>query len=354
MGNFTYIGEKPIDSNHAGNKARMDLDTILEEKYGRCIFNINQTIYRNILEKIQWMLNLDNIKLILTIASMKRKNLIIQYPFYFNPIIRHYLNELNKNNREILIVHDVDSLREISNNTLSEDIADMNKAEIVVLHNSKMITALQQKGLSVPSVNLELFDYLLEGDLPKQNYQLGKALVFAGNLGKSDFLKDSRLSDLQVEFNLYGPNFDKNKICWKNVAYKGSFKPNEIPYELEGSFGLIWDGEVVDTCSGAFGQYMKYNNPHKLSLYIAAGLPVVVWEEAAIADFVRKYEIGITVKSLFDIEDKINSLSEAQYEKFKKNLRVFQRNVTNGYYTKRALDECERIFSEKSLKNVKK
>lgn len=350
---FSYIGEKPIDSNHAGNKARLDMDTIFGEKYGDCVLNINQATYRNILEKVQWIFNINNIKLTSKMIMIKNKKLIIQYPFYFNSIIRKCLNQLSKNNKEVLIVHDVDSLRAFGEHSLGEDIADMNKAEVVVLHNSKMIAALKEMGLMVPAVNLELFDYLLKGDLPKQNYKLGKIIAFAGNLWKSEFLKDSRLSELQVKFNLYGPNFDKSKIFWKNVEYKGSFKPNEIPYKLEGSFGLIWDGEVVDTCSGAFGHYMKYNNPHKLSLYIAAGLPVVVWEEAAIADFVKKYDIGITVKSLLDVEDKINLVTEAQYENFKKNLLVLQKNVANGYYTKRALSECEKIFSEKSLKNVK-
>lgn len=354
MSIFAYIGEKPIYSNHAGNKARLDIDRILEDNYGSCLLNIDQVTYRNILEKLQWILNINNIALMLKLASLQQKNLVIQYPYYFNPIIKYLLNKLSKDNREILIVHDVDSLRSLSKQTLGEDIADMNKAEVVILHNSKMIAVLKEKGLSVPAVNLELFDYLLQGNLPKQDYQLGKTLAFAGNLGKSDFLKDNRLNDLQVKFNLYGPNFDENEICWNNIEYKGSFKPNEIPYKIEGSFGLIWDGEVVDTCSGAFGHYMKYNNPHKLSLYIAAGLPVVVWEEAAIADFVNKYDIGITVKSLLDVEDKINLVTEAQYENFKKNLLVLQKNVAHGYYTKRALSECEKIFSKKSLKNVKK
>lgn len=33
---------------------------------------------------------------------------------------------------------------------------------------------------------------------------------------------------------------------------------------------------------------MKYNNLHKLSLHICAGMPVVVWDKSAIADFARQ------------------------------------------------------------------
>lgn len=354
MSKFTYIGEKPIASNHAGNKARLDIDLILEQKYGKSLLNINQISYKDILEKIKWVLSLKNIKLLIELSSIKKQKMILQYPFYFNTILRKILGTLSKSNKEILIVHDVDSLRVIGNQSLGEDIADMNRAVVVILHNQKMIDALRSIGLKIPAVNLELFDYLLDGELPKHNYELGKIIAFAGNLEKSTFLKNNSFENLNLDFNLYGPNFDKEKICWENITYKGSFKPDEIPYKLEGSFGLIWDGEVLDTCSGAFGQYMKYNNPHKLSLYIASGLPVVVWEEAAIADFVKKYDIGITVKSLFDIESKINLLTCKQYDIFKQNILKLQQRVANGYYTKRALDECENILAEKGISNVKK
>lgn len=345
-----YIGEKPLASNHAGNKARIDIDSVLEQKCGKCILNINQIAYKNIFEKIKWVFNISNAKLLLKIWSIKNKIIILQYPFYFNQFIRKTLSNLDIHNKEILIVHDVDSLRSIGEQSLGGDIADMNRAVAVVLHNQKMIDALQKLGLRTPVVNLELFDYLLNGELPKQNYKLGNTIVFAGNLGKSIFLKDKRFEKLRLNFNLYGPNFDKRKISWNNVTYKGSFKPNEIPYHLEGSFGLVWDGNLLDTCSGAFGEYMKYNNPHKLSLYIAAGLPVVVWEKAAIADFVKKYNIGIIVKSLLDLDKEINSLSEEQYEEFKQNILVLQKNVTNGYYTRRALDECKIIIEQSETK----
>lgn len=354
MSKLTYIGEKPIASNHAGNKARLDIDLILEQKFGKSLLNINQISYKDIFEKIKWILNLKNIKLLIKLSSIKNKKIILQYPFYFNSILRRSLGQLSKCNEEILIVHDVDSLRAIGNQSLGEDIADMNRAVVVILHNQKMIDALHSIGLKTPTVNLELFDYLLDGGLPKQNYKLGKTIAFAGNLEKSTFLKNERFEKLHLSFNLYGPNFDKEKISWNNITYKGSFRPDEIPYNLEGSFGLIWDGETLDTCSGAFGQYMKYNNPHKLSLYIAAGVPVIVWEEAAIADFVKKHNIGIAVKSLYDVENIVNSLSCEQYDVFKKNLLVLQQRVISGYYTKRALAECENILAEKGIDDVKK
>ena len=34
----------------------------------------------------------------------------------------------------------------------------------------------------------------------------------------------------------------------------------------------MWDGPSPDTCAGVYGAYLRYNNPHKTSLYLAAGL----------------------------------------------------------------------------------
>lgn len=183
--------------------------------------------------------------------------------------------------------------------------------------------------------------------IPQKIYVLNKEIAFAGNLGKSEFLKNKELKKLRIKFNLYGPNFDKKSINVENVEYCGSFGPDEIPYRLKGSFGLIWDGGEIDTCSGPFGNYMRYNNPHKLSLYIAAGLPVIVWEEAAIADFVRKYDIGFTIKSLFEISSAIEKTKLEKYEQYKENILMLQKNVTAGYYTKNVLDQVEKIIEER-------
>ena len=39
----------------------------------------------------------------------------------------------------------------------------------------------------------------------------------------------------------------------ENENYFGSFLPDELPAALEGGFGLVWDGDSAETCSGVFG-----------------------------------------------------------------------------------------------------
>ena len=136
---------------------------------------------------------------------------------------------------------------------------------------------------------------------------------------------------------VYGINFDHNKIRSKSVTYNGSFTSEEIPAKLEGSFGLIWDEDSIDTCSGAFGEYTRYNNPHKLSLYVSSCLPVIVWSQAAIADFVKEHGIGFCVDSLSDIHTILASMTEDDYVRYLRNITALQEKVTSGYFTKRVI-----------------
>ena len=86
---------------------------------------------------------------------------------------------------------------------------------------------------------------------------------------------------------------------------------------------------------------MKYNNPHKLSLYIAAGLPVVVWRQAAIADFVETNNIGITIESLTDISKRIQTLSVSEYNEMAMAVKKLQKQVVSGSFTRRCLKIVE-------------
>ena len=89
---------------------------------------------------------------------------------------------------------------------------------------------------------------------------------------------------------------------YPNINYHGSFGVDEIPSKLTRGFGLVWDGDSLDGCRGQSGQYLRYNNPHKLSLYLSSGLPVVIWTGAAEAGFVREHGVGLCVDSLNDLE----------------------------------------------------
>lgn len=106
---------------------------------------------------------------------------------------------------------------------------------------------------------------------------------------------------------------------------------------MNGDFGLVWDGPESKTCTGVYGDYLKFNNPHKTSLYLASGLPIIIWKEAAMAQFVLKNECGIVIDSLDDIEFKLSKISSASYRKMKMNAEEIGKKLRSGHFTRSAL-----------------
>lgn len=339
-----FIGEKPIKFNHAGNKAREDVDTILRDVYGFPYENLEQTNLIGLIQKVEYLLTPSNLKMIYRIWQLQDRTVIVQYPFYYyNRILKKALNHIFCKNRVILFVHDIDALRRIQNSGIQEDIAELNKAKAVVVHNDVMAAELKKRGLKIPCISLELFDYLLP-EIPKKELKKGTVIAFAGNLVKSEFLGNPSIQKLGIQFHLYGPGFKPEIIKWNNVKFQGNFLPEEIPFKLEENFGLIWDGTDTNTCTGRYGEYMKYNNPHKLSMYIVAGLPVIVWEEAAIANFVNKHNIGFAVNSLEEIQERIQLLSDDEYDAMVLSVKEIQKDIVHGGFTKRCLQRVERLL----------
>ena len=92
---------------------------------------------------------------------------------------------------------------------------------------------------------------------------------------------------------------------------------------------------------GTGGLYLKYNNPHKTSLYLSSGLPVIIWSDAALAKFVKINNVGITVDSLSDVSEKIKQITQVDYDIMAHNAKRISQKLTNGYFLKRSLEKSE-------------
>lgn len=174
----------------------------------------------------------------------------------------------------------------------------------------------------------------------------GGGVSIAGNLSPKKCAYLTELKRIpQAHFDLYGPGYDKDATEGENVTYHGSFQPEELPHRLESGFGLVWDGDSVETCEGQFGKYLAYNSPHKLSLYLAAGLPVIIWKGAAQSDFVEKNGLGFSVGSLKEIPSLLSGIKAEDYEKLLRNVCPVSEKLRAGHYLKAVLSEAEKQFS---------
>jgi len=117
--------------------------------------------------------------------------------------------------------------------------------------------------------------------------------------------------------------------------YCGVIPSDILPEKIEGNFGLVW-GDHYDLNES--DSYFKYNNPHRASLYVASGLPLIAWDKSPIADLISKYKIGIAVDSLDHIEKYLNSLSDEEYKSMKINVLALRQDVIRGNFLIHVLD----------------
>lgn len=270
---------------------------------------------------------------------------IIQFPVINHTIfLKNAISKLQKKGvTVVLLIHDLETIRaslrkDVSTKTKKrlnlEENSILRECNYIIAHNEKMVDYLNQAlGISKNKlISLEIFDYLIPGFDQKfdpKKIQKDYPTIIAGTLRLHKAKYVYNLPE-NVDFNLYGVGYEgKSK---DKIKYFGSFMPDDLPFAMQGSFGLVWDGESVDTCSGIYGEYLKINNPHKTSLYLASGIPVVIWKKAALAEFVINNHCGIVVDNLSEIDEVKVKISESEYMAMEKNVMEISKKLRSGYY----------------------
>ena len=242
----------------------------------------------------------------------------------------------------IVIIHDLGSFRR-KKLTASQEIKRLSHADYIIAHNSKMKQWLIDKGCQIPIGELGIFDYLSESQTQTDSkVLLPYKIAYAGalNFRKNTFLYEIGAHIHPFSFYLYGNGFDLNRAKGKeHFQYMGFIPSDQLISTIQGDFGLVWDGLSIDACTGSFGDYLRYNNPHKTSLYIRCGLPIIIWEQAALAPFIKEHNIGICVDSLTEVAPVLASLTESEYKLKKENVLKLSSLLANGYFITQALSE---------------
>ncbi len=275
---------------------------------------------------------------LLVLWQMPRdKVLVLQYPMQYH--IRQMFHKAKKRgNKVIVIIHDINWLRDKHIYNFSDVLEG---ADVIIAHTPNMARWLNERFPNAKTVVLDVFDYI-QAKVPQAKAPEGSySVVFAGNLGKSDFLRKLNIKGNDLKLVLYGVGCPDSLVRKPFVDYRGSCMPEEIPEKIaSNSFGLVWDGASTTTCKGGFGQYLRYNAPYKLSSYIAAGIPTVVWSQMGIAEFVTKQNIGIAVDSLDNLESVLAGISNKMYAEMRANVSKLQKKVSTGGFAREALTKA--------------
>ncbi|WEK34471.1 MAG: hypothetical protein P0Y53_18445 [Candidatus Pseudobacter hemicellulosilyticus] len=265
--------------------------------------------------------------------------IVFQYPLYagMNKLLLSALR-LRPSIRVICLLADINGLKQGDAGLLRREVHLFRRYHYFIVHNEAMRSWLLRQ---VPDAQTEItgfFDFLAS---PVQAPgRLSGEIAFAGNLYKSLFLEQLPQvvkAQPDLRFRVYGPHATAAMQNGPGIRYEGVFPPYEMPRLLQGSFGLVWDGDGIEGADGSMGQYMEFISHHKLSLYLVSGMPVLVYARAGSAALVQQYGLGIGISSLLEIGEKIGALTEADYQAMCRNVQEAGRKIAAGDCLREAL-----------------
>ena len=347
-----YLKDSFLHNAHeknAGSKARNDVEAILisegyeglelkvENWYKMNFFKAQQHKYRATKSVFDQLGTGDE--------------LVIQFPIIHHTFfISQLIKQAQKRGAKFyLLIHDIETLRHAAGSEVKfrhkvrnyfQEKKALMSVDGIIVHNDIMKKVLVEQGVPADKmVSLEIFDYLIPNFEGQAVPQKDQPIIVAGNLNPA---KSGYLYNLPEHpaYNLYGVGYDESRAL-ENTTYFGSFMPDDLPAALEGSFGLVWDGDSSETCQGSYGNYLRFNNSHKASLYLASGFPVVVWKESALAHFVLDKQCGLAVDSLHDLQKVLDGLTLQDYKELSEQARKVGVALRDGAYLKAALSKLK-------------
>ncbi|MCG2614772.1 hypothetical protein LZZ85_10790 [Terrimonas sp. NA20] len=251
------------------------------------------------------------------------------------------LLSFRKSLRLICYICDIDGVRDGDLNVQAAETRFYRLSDQFIVHNASMEKWLKATLHDADTAVIDFFDFLAQPSSERK--ELSFDIAFAGNLSKSPFLEHMETvlrQSPKLRFHLFGEATVRMKDQ-KNIEWHGVFEPGSLPGKLPASFGLVWDGDSTEGLKGLAGQYLVYNSPHKLSLYILSGLPLIVPAGSASAELVRKYKIGVVVNDLSSIQNEIERISIDEYHQMQKNMSPLAKQISRGQRLIAALAELD-------------
>jgi glycosyltransferase involved in cell wall biosynthesis len=264
--------------------------------------------------------------------------LFFQAPLYAkaNQLLVKAILRLRKSIKVVCFITDIDGLRDGNDSLLKKEKKFFRRFTYFIVHNNTMKEWVRAvKPTAIVSI-VEFFDFLTVAN--KKIRAKNFSVAFSGNTINSTFIFD--LSKIRnIEFHLYGEMDNTRFNKFTNLNFYGLIDSKVLKDQIKGSFGLVWNGNSINSLTGSTGDYLKINSPHKLSSYIVSGLPVIVHESSAAASLVKKYGIGFTIRSLNETAELVEQIRQVEYESMQKNCFCLANKISTGKCLEDALKE---------------
>lgn len=269
---------------------------------------------------------------------------IVQYPLWTSEVqfemefIDYLKNE--RHAKTVALVWDIISwIHDASDRDYSGDASLwlLNKYDLVIAANEKMARHMAEAGgVTTPKIGMGLSDFVYHGPKPKQTFK--RQLYYVSSSVDPAMVAEYKS---KIPINFIGPNNQQEQLP-SYIKMLGQMSSNDIPSQLDGGFGLLYY-PMAGYYKG-MNNYGHYNNPMKLSLYLAAGLPIITMPHTAHSGWIKDRGVGIVIDSIGDIDKVMNKLTEADYNQMVANVRPWQEAVTSGFFAKQAALEAIRYL----------
>jgi len=336
MPRLCYISRRYPDRLSAGNKAKSDYEDILAG-IGAVNLGLRRSYGRN--KATTFFLNLAGVaRMALTVR--RGDIILLQYPVkkYFSLICR--LAHLHGAHC-VAFIHDLGSFRR-KKLTPEAEIRRLRHADSIIAATDAMRLWLDRHNINRPVQVFGLHDFLSPAHAAAPSQSRRPRVIYAGslNLRKNSFLLQSEEFTRGIDLTLFGSmNDDERRRLPDGISYRGFMPADDFIAcgAAIGDFGLVWDGDRTDTCSGDFGEYLAINAPHKASLYVRAGLPLIVWSGAAIAPIVTSGGIGIAVDTLDELPARLAAITPDERKAMNRAVRLRAGAISRGEGMKKAI-----------------
>ncbi|HBC21989.1 MAG TPA: hypothetical protein DC009_07990 [Porphyromonadaceae bacterium] len=129
------------------------------------------------------------------------------------------------------------------------------------------------------------------------------------------------------------------------IILYGHTQDSEIICSATASFAVVWYGNSLDCTDGFIGEYIRYCNTHKLSLYMRCHRPVIISNESGMAPFVRCEGIVLPVDTLEGIAGRLAAVTPEEYAAMQRNVERVSALMAEGHYFYAALDRALSLLS---------
>lgn len=241
--------------------------------------------------------------------------------------------------RIVIFIHDLEAMMfENSRSMLQDTVRLYNEAELLIVPSYGMKQFLIDQGIRVGMkfIVQEAWDYTttLRSMRPGK---LKREIHFAGNPDRFQF---PHTWSYEVLLKVYS-----ERECQGNLVQSmGWMPPERLLLDLsEGGFGLVWYG---DECGH---QYLSMNGSINFSVYLAAGIPVIVPRGISNQCMIEENHLGFIVDTLDEAAEIVKNITEQEYQEYASAVAKFSDLIKDGYFTRKCLVDMFQMLMRKDM-----